>query len=48
MQKSVSESKKLFLILVEASQDGFLLICADFSLRSLGERRNLFYIVDAL
>ena len=37
------------MILVEASQDGCSLICVDFSLESLDESRNLFYVVvDAL
>ena len=37
------------MILVEASQNGYSLIYVDFSIKSLGEWRNLFYIVaDAL
>ena len=39
----------MFLILMEASQDGCSLICVDFSLKSKVEWRDLFYtVIDAL
>ena len=49
MYTSVNKPKIFFLILTEASQDGCFLICVDFSLKNIYERRNLFYIaIDAL